>query len=728
MYGNRQSLFRLILLGVWLILIGSLAACTDAPEDVGYYTEFQTLDYVIDTNGDVHVTESLKYVYQQGAFHFGYANIPLGKSGGITNVEVWEGDQHYRQTDGDEKAYVYQTSIDELNDRLLIRWFYPYTTRGNRTFTLKYTVRQAVRIYPGGDQLWAVVVGAEHTSMVYVARATVRLPIDVAPADLVMASYGTEAEPQLVDARTIRFSTSQLAAGQQWEVRVQWPHGAIQAAPAPWQVQEERIQDWALCGTGISLVLLVLGFGVLFALWYSKGRDPRVRRVAAYLPTPPSDLPPALAGLLLAEKTHVRFIVATIVDLSRRGVLQITEWGERDYEFKLFWDQPRLDMLRPYERDVLEALFSPLEALQIGARLMRSNLQTRVSLREVRQHFASYVRPIQDEMAQTVVQERLFIDHPEATAGRYFGVGVGLLVGTVLALVLLFLASPNVLSMFSAGALAWIDALMMWGRGGFMLFASLAFSAIMTGLAILGQFVGRYTWYAAMSWWTYAAFVIGGLGIALGGWLVDSLVVVLPLAVALVIWSVGIIAFSFYMPRTTPAGAVERAKWEAFKRYLGQIELFGDLTAAQEIFDRYLPYAIAFRIEKEWVKKFATVDTPAPAWFVVPALALGTASMAQLALGTAAGTAAVVAPVGAPGLGLAAGSLADVSDGLYHSLQDVSEGLFNMLGTVSTGLSTGPLESLQVGDGSGSGGGTGGWSGGGGLGAGGFGGGGRGVG
>jgi len=69
------------------------------------------------------------------------------------------------------------------------------------------------------------------------------------------------------------------------------------------------------------------------------------------------------------------------------------------------------------------------------------------------------------------------------------------------------------------------------------------------------------------------------------------------------------------MPRKTAAGAEEKAKWAAFRRYLSSIERYEDLNEAKETFDRYLPYAVAFGLDREWTAKFAQVDTPMPAWF-----------------------------------------------------------------------------------------------------------------
>ena len=53
-------------------------------------------------------------------------------------------------------------------------------------------------------------------------------------------------------------------------------------------------------------------------------------------------------------------------------------------------------------------------------------------------------------------------------------------------------------------------------------------------------------------------------------------------------------AFAPRMPRRTAKGAQEQRKWEAFRNYLHDLTRFQDMETAQESFEKYLPYAIAF--------------------------------------------------------------------------------------------------------------------------------------
>ena len=61
------------------------------------------------------------------------------------------------------------------------------------------------------------------------------------------------------------------------------------------------------------LVLVGGGLG-LYLLWFTQGRDRPAGVVAEFYPTPPSDDPPGVAGILLDERADMQDIVATIVD------------------------------------------------------------------------------------------------------------------------------------------------------------------------------------------------------------------------------------------------------------------------------------------------------------------------------------------------------------------------------------------------------------------------------
>jgi uncharacterized membrane protein len=192
--------------------------------------------------------------------------------------------------------------------------------------------------------------------------------------------------------------------------------------------------------------------------------------------------------------------------------------------------------------------------------------------------------------------------------------------------------------------------------------------------------------------------------------------------VSLAVTMLGLIIVGRYMPRKTPKGAEEAAKWLAFKRYLQTIEQHSDLEVVKDKFEQFLPYAVAFGLERNLINKFAAVDAPAPTWWgpvYVPGYGHGYGyggGMAGQSVGKAGGPPGTLA-----GEGGKAPSLAGMSQSIGTSLASMSAGLGAMLSSASTVLTSTPPSSSSRGGG-------GGWSGGGFSGGGGGGGGSRGFG
>jgi uncharacterized membrane protein len=170
--------------------------------------------------------------------------------------------------------------------------------------------------------------------------------------------------------------------------------------------------------------------------------------------------------------------------------------------------------------------------------------------------------------------------------------------------------------------------------------------------------------------------------------------------VALGLTSIVMLLTSRHMPAKTAVGAEASARWSAFKEYLTRIEKLTDIKEAGDQFERFLPYAIAFGMNKSWVHKFSTLtDTPAPGWYIPARGWGGTGSGTGSGAGVPAGS-GERAPSGR-------GGLQGMSDALGGGLQGMSDGLSQLLNSTGGVLSSKPAPS------SGSGGFSGGFSGGG---------------
>src|SRR5207253_6988944 len=104
------------------------------------------------------------------------------------------------------------------------------------------------------------------------------------------------------------------------------------------------------------LILPMFTFVGMFYLWWTRGRDPRLRPIAAQY-EPPDQMTPGEAGTLVDESVDMRDITASLVDLAVRGYITIYERNEErvhglfhstEYHFALNKDRSECTMVRPH--------------------------------------------------------------------------------------------------------------------------------------------------------------------------------------------------------------------------------------------------------------------------------------------------------------------------------------------------------------------------------------------
>ena len=470
-------------------------------------------------DGTFTVEEVMQVRFQGGSFSFGYRDIDKNRLEAIDDIRVWDEEGEYVQ---DESFADRTFHVNETAHVVSITWYFPPVEDATRTFHLRYRVHGGLRAYPGGDQLWWKAVFPERESSVAQSTVTVIAPAAVTVYD----SYFVPAEARLLDERTVQFRTLKPVPPQtSFEVRVQWPHGVIPATPAPWQAQadaeaeriiqrERRRPILTLAFIFGSIGLALIGLLTLFLLWYFRGRN-RDGTYIDYLPEPPSDLPPALAGQLLDTFIRPRHILATILDLANRGVLTIEELPRRrgeplNFRFRLVAGFPA--DLTTFERRTLRAVMG------------RSQTKT---LKDVRKRFSKHVKKITEAQEDALVERGLFPEPPTQSARPYGWVSNAFAIAVAMMFLFMLFDGPKWLGV--------AQELGLWPLGSFLLL-SIAFH------------VGKYV----------------------------------------------------LIPRT-PQGYQEAARWQAFRRYLAELKAMPETPPAQAILARYLPYAVAFGVEKAFL-------------------------------------------------------------------------------------------------------------------------------
>lgn len=417
-------------LGGLLALMLALSVTHGAEAKSARYRQFNA-DLTLLADGRFHVRETQTVDFSGGPFVNGHRTLPTARTDGITNVTV------AMVEDGEPISFT-ESSLEELANggkryavvqmpgTVAIYWTFPAITNGSATFLLEYDMLAALRGYPNqspaNQQVWWTAVGSELTGETSVdsARVTVTLPRPVA-ANTVVADplQGIDASSLTSDGQTFTWTHGAFDSGDDFTVRLQFPVLLPAYAAPDWQAaddaQREReakreSRDAFVHLMMIAAGLLAIGGGSsgLYGLWYLRGRDPHVGLVAEFLPQPPDDLSPGAAGALVDEVANESDVIATLLDLVRRGVVIMSE-TDRGYSFEL--KQPEL-ATAAHERRMLDAMFG--RDPKIGATTTLGTFGPRV-----RAAYDAYKQDLYDEL----IKKGYFPESPEKTRQRWIKAG-----------------------------------------------------------------------------------------------------------------------------------------------------------------------------------------------------------------------------------------------------------------------------------------------------------------
>lgn len=87
------------------------------------------------------------------------------------------------------------------------------------------------------------------------------------------------------------------------------------------------------------------------------------------------------------------------------------------------------------------------------------------------------------------------------------------------------------------------------------------------------------------------------------------------LGASILISIVGLYFGTVKNPRLNREGHLLRDDWRGFKLYLETAEKYRMQNLTPELFEKYLPYAMIFGIEKKWAKAFDSMNLQEPKWY-----------------------------------------------------------------------------------------------------------------
>ena len=142
--------------------------------------------------------------------------------------------------------------------------------------------------------------------------------------------------------------------------------------------------------------------------------------------------------------------------------------------------------------------------------------------------------------------------------------------------------------------------------------------AIYDSLVTKGYYLERPD--AVQGKWFGLAAVTAFIGIGLGALATKRMwVAVSPFALiaAGILSTVILLVFAALMPARTIAGARAREATLGFKEFLGRVESerYKAMITSPEMFERFLPYAMAFGVADKWARAFENIYREPPTWY-----------------------------------------------------------------------------------------------------------------
>jgi uncharacterized membrane protein YgcG len=515
------------------VALAVLLVCTlCAPQSFSIATKQLIIDdfhasVTVLPDASVDVTETIKAHFYGVGWHGLYRTIPVeyvtpqgfNYSLFLTIKKI---------TDGDGQSLKYESSRERHYRKLKI--YIPDPDNSVKTVSIEYTVSDALRFFEDHDEFYWNVTGDEWTVPIQAASASIVLPEGTTDirANPFTGAYGSRAQDADVEiaGNGVEVHTRQpLHIRQGLTIAVAFDKGFVHEPTAFDKFALFLRSNWPL-------VIPIFVFVIMFYLWWTRGRDPRLRSISAQY-EPPDQLTPGEAGTLVDNSADMRDITASIVDLAVRGYIVIEEHTkdrmlglihDKDYSFVLKKDRGEWSKLKAHEQELMDGLFS---AGTVGESVPMSSLENT---------FYKNLPGIKSRIFESLVEHGYYKRRPDSVRSSYLG--MGFVIGVILVMGGVWLASR------------------------------------------LGEQPTAY-------------FIAGVLSGAI------------------------ICGFGWFMPAHTEQGTRALEGVLGFEDFLVHVESdrFNRMIKTPQMFEKFLPFAMALGVEKNWSKAFQGILKEPPEWY-----------------------------------------------------------------------------------------------------------------
>jgi len=587
---------RLLLAGLLVAAVCTAAARCPADERIlDYHT-----DVIVHPDASITITETIKVRAEGKQIKRGiYRDFPVRYAGRDRSRVVAPLEIVGVRRDG--RPEPYHTERKDPFLRIYAGRKNVFLDHGVYTYTLTYRARRLLGFFADHDELYYNVTGNEWAFPIDRASCTVTLP-DGVPAGKVgheaytgpKGAQGKDYESGVnAQGRCVFRTTRPLAPGGGLTIVATWPKGFV-AEPTVAQNLTWMLEDNVLVLAGL-VGLVVVGAYFLVA-WHTVGRDPP-KGVIFPLFEPPDGLTPAAVRYIWRMGYDKVCFAATIIGLAVKRQLEIED---TDGTFRL---------VRAGGDDAAD--MGPAEGIVLSELL---GTRSRISVTNTNHRTFGEAR---DRLKKALAED---------FKGRYFRSNLKWFVPGVILSVLTLAAVAGLAALVEGNpAVAFLCVwLSFWSLGVAAL--SRAVIAAWRG-AGTGRGVGRLaSGGSAVGLTLFALPFFAGEIIAAGFLVWMTSIWLVPI---LVLLGIANVKFYHFLKQPTLEGREVMDRIDGFRMYLRTAE--GDMLMVSstpprktpELFERFLPYALALGVETAWAEKFAEVLARAsaegaeyaPAWY-----------------------------------------------------------------------------------------------------------------
>lgn len=393
---KRKRIAMTVIIVFLLIWIGGISSV---------HARFVAVDYVnivakINPDGSMDVTEYYDVDFD-GRWNGMFRWINLRDEESLTNISVYENGEPFAYHPGTPESSVEEVT-HQHGGSIFSYWIGPpgtYTIveRGNsifldwsinavntkKTYAFQYRVNNSVIVHNDVAEVYHQFIGDEWDVPFGNVRVQLELPEGADINDIRAWGHGPlYGDVEIISNKEIVWQVSPLPAETMLEGRVAFPTQLVpQGTNFSGQAGLEAIlaeeQEWAREANRERLkarvdlfgapVVFIIGIG---GFWFKRRRFKNFHKpefVGDYYRELPDDYSPAVLGQLWNKEKHKpEMIMATIMDLARRGYIVIHEFAPekkgffkrgRDTDYMLVSQGKPLSELAPYEQKLLRMLF-----------------------------------------------------------------------------------------------------------------------------------------------------------------------------------------------------------------------------------------------------------------------------------------------------------------------------------------------------------------------------------